>query len=183
MEQHEVLYNKEGFEFIKISNNKYSLKFDIENKNINLNKIIDFSLIKLIYDLNTDIYENVSLKLIQENEAIIVMLIKNLFEDLGMPQKFSYVNIKKYSDENKIIFISQSIKSERPQGIPVDAEQIPLNSMICTCDVLTTHKILFNFDILFSDKMSILPFAEKMIGLIIFKIFNRVKRFIENFTI
>lgn len=183
MEQPEILYNKEGFEFVKIYNNKYSLQFEIENKNIILNKIIDFSLIKLIYDLNTDIYENVSLKLINENEAVMVMLIKNLFEDLGMPQRFSYVNVKKYTDENKIVFISQSIKTERPEGIPIHAEQLPLNIMTCTCDILTSHKILFSFDISFSDKMTIPPFAEKMIGLIIFKIFNRVKRFIENFTI
>jgi hypothetical protein len=179
MEKPEILYTKEGFEFVKVIKNKYSLKFTIENSFIILNQIIDFNLIKLIYDLNGDIYEKVNLQIINENEAIMTMLMKSLFEDLGMPQRFTYVNVKKYIDENKITFISQSIKSERPEGMPIDSQQLPLQIMICNCDIITPHKILFTFDISFNENMNVPSFAEKMIGLIIFKIFNRVKQFIE----
>jgi hypothetical protein len=179
----EILYTKEGFEFVKLFKNKYSLKFNIENPHIVLYKIIDFNLMKLIYDLNNDIYEKVNLEKISDNEAVMTMLMKNLFEDLGMPQKFTYVNIKKYQDDNKITFISQSINSERPEGMPFDAEQLPLQLMICNCDIITHHKILFTIDILFNQNMIVPSFAEKMIGIIIFKIFNRVKQFIEKVRI
>ena len=183
MDKSEILYSKEGFEFVKVLKHKYSLKFSIENPNIILHKIIDFSLIKLIYDLNGDVYEKVNLEKISDNEAIMSMLMKNLFEDLGLPQRFSYINVKKYTDKNKITFISQSIKSGRPEGMPVDSEQLPLQIMICNCDIITPHKILFTFDISFNQNMIIPAFAEKMIGLITFKIFNRVKQFIEKIRI
>ena len=94
MEQPEILYSKEGFEFLKVFKNKYSLKFSIENPNIILHKIIDFSLIKLMYDLNADIYEKINLEKINDNEAIMTILMKHLFEDLGLPQKFSHINIR-----------------------------------------------------------------------------------------
>ena len=183
MEHPEILYSKEGFEFVKVLKYKYSLKFSIENPNIILDKIIDFSLIKLMYDLNPDIYDKINLQKINDNEAIMTILMKHLFEDLGLPQRFSYVNITKYTDENKITFISQSIQSGRPEGMPIDSQQLPLQIMICNCDILTPHQILFTFDISFNQNMIIPPFAEKMIGLITFKMFNRVKQFIEKIVI
>jgi hypothetical protein len=47
----DILYSKDGFTFAKNSKNNYSLTFQMENKSIILSKIIDFSLVKLIYDL------------------------------------------------------------------------------------------------------------------------------------
>ena len=183
MQHPEILYSKEEFEFIKVLKYKYILKFSIENPNIILDKILDFSLIKLMYDLNPDIYEQINLEKFNDNEAIMSILMKHLFEDLGLPQRFSYVNIKKYIHDNTITFISQSINSDRPEGLPVDSEQLPLQIMICNCDILTPHKILSTFDISFNPNIIIQPFVEKIIGLITFKIFNRVKQFIENIVI
>ena len=53
--------------------------------------------------------------------------------------------------------------------------------MICICDIETHHKINFTFEINF-DKNRIIPplFVQKMIGVIMNKIFKRVKQFIEN---
>ena len=62
------LYSKEGFTFIKNEQNNYSLTFEMENNHIILSKIIDFNLVKLIYDLNKDIYEKANIKIINENE-------------------------------------------------------------------------------------------------------------------
>ena len=180
MDEHTVLYTKEGFYFVKHKKNNYSLSFEMKNNNIILANIIDFTLVKLIYDLNADIYENIDLKKINDNEVIMTMLIKHLFEELGLPQRFSYVHIKKFIEENKITFVSQSIYSERPQNMPLESEQMPLKIMTCSCDILTPYHIGFKCHITFEDKMIIPPFVEKIIGLIIFKIFNRVKQFIEN---
>jgi hypothetical protein len=178
-----TLYLKEGFNFIKNSQNNYSLKFYMENNNIILPNIIDFNLVKLIYDLNNDVYEKVHLEKINENESEMVMLMKHLFEDIGMPQRFSYVNIKKHIEPNKITFTGQSIRNKRPSNMPPDSEQLPIQNINCTCNVITNHKIEFICNIVFYEKMMVPPFAEKMVGLIIFKIFNRVKQFIENVVI
>ena len=175
-----VLYSKEGLEFTKIKDNNYQLVFNMQNNNIIMEKIIDFNLITLIYDLNGDIYEKTNITIINENEAIIHFLMKNLFEDLGLPQRFSYVHIKKQLSENKISFISQSIRSERPEGIPKDATLMPIEIMICDCFIVNPHKINFCCDISFENDMNIPKIAEKMVGLILFKIFKRLKQFIEN---
>ena len=174
------LYSKDGFVFTKNEKNNYSLTFEMVNNNIILSKIIDFNLVKLIYDLNNDIYEKVNLKIINENEATINLLMKHLFEDLGLPQRFSYVHMTKISKENNILFESQTIKSEIPEGMPVEAELMPLKTMICNCNIISPHKIRFTINVLFDNHMLIPAVVEKLVGLILYKIFNRVKQFIEN---
>ncbi len=183
MSEFEILYSKEGFTFSRNCKNNYIITFQIDNKSIVLSKIIDFSLIKLIYDLNVDIYENVYLTNIDDNQAIMNMLMKHLFEDMGLPQRFSYLHIIKKVEESKITFTSKSIYSERPEGMPESAEQMPIKNMICECNIITPHKIGFSCNVIFEDYLIIPLFAEKMVGLILFKIFNRVKQFIENVRI
>ncbi len=180
MSETDILYSKEGFTFAKIKKNNYSLTFQMENKSIVLSQIIDFSLVKLIYDLNGDIYEKVNLQKIDDNQVVMNLLMKHLFEDLGLPQRFSYIHMIKTVENRKITFTSKSIYSERPEGMPQDAEQMPIKNMICECNIVTPHKIGFSCNVIFEDYMNIPQFAEKMVGLILFKIFNRVKQFIEN---
>jgi len=183
MSEVDILYSKEGFTFVKNSKNNYSLTFQMENKSIIISKIIDFNLIKLIYDLNSDIYEKVDFQKIDDNQATMNMLMKHLFEDLGLPQRFSYVHMIKHVDENKITFTSQSIYSERPEGMPKNAEQMLIKNMICECNIVTLHRVDFSCNVVFEDYMLVPQFAEKMVGLILFKIFSRVKQFIENVKI
>lgn len=178
-----VLYDRDGIKFTKLFDKKYNIVFTMENNNIILAKVIDFSLLKLIYDLNGDIYEHVEVNKINENEAVATMLMKPLFEDLGLPQKFSYLHIEKSINENQIMFHSKSILTERPKNIPHDAELAAMKENIGICEIITPHKIKFSFTVVFEDYMKIPPFAEKMVGLILNKIFKRVKQFIENVRI
>lgn len=180
MTEPNILYSKEGFTFIKKQKNDYSLTFQMENNNIILSKIIDFNLIKLIYDLNSDIYEKVNLNIINDNEATVNLLMKHLFEELGLPQRFSYIHIKIIVKEHSIIFNSQTITSERPEGMPPDALLMPIKNMIINCDIITPHKINFTCNIFFENTMIVPAISEKLVGLILYKIFNRVKQFIEN---
>ena len=180
MTDSEVLLNKEGLQFARVKENHYALTFSMENHNIILSNIIDFNLIKLIYDLNSDIYEKVILDKINDEEAVATLLMKHFFEDLGLPQRFSFLHIKKIVEERRIIFVSQSIRSHKPEGMPEDAELMAINDLTSICNIVTPHKINFSFNIVFDPIMNIPPFAEKMVGLILFKIFKRVKQFIEN---
>ena len=180
MDQSEVLLNKEGLQFSRVKEKHYALTFSMENMHIILSNIIDFNLIKLIYDLNNDIYEKVILDKINDEEAVATLLMKHFFEDLGLPQRFSFLHIKKIVEERRIIFVSQSIRSHKPEGMPEEAELMAINELTSICNIVTPHKINFSFNIIFDPIMNIPPFAEKMVGLILFKIFKRVKQFIEN---
>ena len=180
MTDSEVLLNKEGLQFARVKEKHYTLTFSMENMHIILSNVIDFNLIKLIYDLNSDIYEKVILDKINDDEAVATLLMKHFFEDLGLPQRFSFLHIKKIVEERRIIFVSQSIRSHKPEGMPEDAELMAINDLTSICNIVTPHKINFSFNIVFDPIMNIPPFAEKMVGLILFKIFKRVKQFIEN---
>jgi len=180
MDLETILFDKDGFIFSRIKKNHYRLIFDMENNNIILAKIIDFNLIKLIYDLNGDVYESVSLENLNENEAVVTILMKHFLKDLGLPQRFSFIHMKKLNEENKISFFSKSIKSYRPDDMPPDAELLSIQNMTSICNIVTPHKINFSFNIIFDSEMNIPSFAEKMVGMISNKIFKRVKQFIEN---
>jgi len=175
-----TLFDKDGFKFSCLKKNHYSLTFTMENNKIVLSKIIDFNLIKLIYDLNPDVYEKVHIETLNNDEVILTLLMKHFFEDLGLPQRYSFIHMKKVDEECKINFIAQSIKSHKPEGMPEDAELMALQNMIAICDIITPHKVNFSFNVIFDGEMNFPPFAEKMVGMILHKIFKRVKQFIEN---
>ena len=175
-----TLFDKDGFKFSCLKKNHYSLTFIMENNKIVLSKIIDFNLIKLIYDLNPDVYEKVNIEALNNDEIILTLLMKHFFEDLGLPQRYSFIHMKKVDEECKINFIAQSIKSHKPEGMPEDAELMALQNMIAICDIITPHKVNFSFNVIFDGEMNFPPFAEKMVGMILHKIFKRVKQFIEN---
>jgi len=181
MKQPIILLEKDGFLLRSISNTQYSIDFSIENNNIRVEKIIDFSLIKLIYDLNPDIYIYSVIEKISETEANVTLLMKHFFEDIGMPQRYSYVHMTKHIEENQIVFTSRSITDHVPENIPENAKLLIINNMSCTCKIESPHKILFTFDVHFdSSRFKPPPPVERMIGVILNKIFKRVKQFIEN---
>ena len=175
------LFKKDEFIFKRINDNHYSIQLKIENKNIQLDKIIDFGLMKLIYDLNPDIYLTSKIEKINDNEVYVTLLLKHFFEDLGLPQRYSYVHMTKKIEENRILFISKCISDERPDCIPIEAQLLATENLICSCEIETPHKINFIFDIKFYKNRTIPPLPiQKIIGVILNKIFIRVKQFIEN---
>jgi hypothetical protein len=180
MDSEAMLFNKEGFIFVRVTNNHYKLSFTIENKNIVISQIIDFNLIKLIYDLNQDVYKKFTIEKLNDNEVVVTLLMKHFFEDIGLPQRFSFIRMFKFVEDRKIIFKSQSIKTHIPIEIPKEAELIAIQDLTCLCNIITPHKIDFYVDVIFESYTNIPLFAEKMIGTILHKIFKRVKQFIEN---
>jgi hypothetical protein len=103
-----------------------------------------------------------------------------LFEDLGLSQRFSHIRVTKAVGERSIIFNAQSIKGVRPDGMPVDAEPVAIQELTCTCNMVTQRAIAFEVDVVFDRTTTIPQFVEKIVGTILFKIFSRVKQFIEN---
>ena len=138
---------------------------------------------KLIYDLNPDIYIETQLVKINDEEVNLTCILKHFFEDLGLPQKYSHVHMTKKIENNNILFISKSITDSKPTNVPVDSELLAISEMICTCNIESSHKINFLFDIKFDSKRKLPPLPViKIVGVILNKIFKRVKQFIENLS-
>ena len=184
MEKSTILYDKNETKIIKLENGNYNLLFSIENKNINLYPIINFELIKLMYELNKDICENINLDKLDENNAQITILLKNLFEDLGLPQKYATLHILKTSDNKSITFDLSTIKIKNPKWIQKDMELIDIKNIQFNCDFSSSqHKINFNCFINFKEEIEMPVFVQKVSIMILNKIVNRLKQFIENVRI
>jgi hypothetical protein len=183
MDQKNVLLEKDGFVFAKLQSNNYEMSFSIENKNIHLAKVVNFELFKLIYDLNPEIYESVHLEKTNNDEAIVTLVMKHFFEDIGIPQKYSYMHIKRSVHSNCITFDAEVIRSTRPDNVPIDAQLVAFSNVVCICQLETAHKINFKYNIQLDENHVMPPFLEKFISNISNKICKRVKQFIENFVL
>jgi hypothetical protein len=179
--ENNILFQKDDFILKRNNIHNYNCSFTIENKYIFLDKIIDFNLMKLIYDLNPEIYIKSYIDKINDNEAIITCVLKHMFEDLGIKQKYSHMHTTQKIEGNNILFISKSINNNKPKFLPEDCELLAITDMTCTCNIESQHKVNFTFDIHFDKKRIIPPLPViKLVGIIINKIFKRVKQFIEN---
>jgi hypothetical protein len=175
--------NESLFQMNKINAGEYIIQFNLENNNIQLNNIIDFHLLKLLYDLNMDIYEKIDLKILDKNEAILLAINKHLFQDLGITQKYSLLKIKKniFTKENKIVFDLQSIKETHQVPVPEKAEQMPIEKFTIVCNVINEHKIEVIIDFKIDIGLFQMPdFVENALRKIFIKMFKRIKQFIDN---
>ena len=93
------------------------------------------------------------------------------------------MSLKKIIGTNCINFVGSSIFSEKPSCIPNEVELLPIDKLNIECSMSSPHKVNLNCLIIFNDSLVIPTFIEKVIGIIINKIFVRVKQFIENIKV
>lgn len=182
-----IISEKNGMKLIRKPDNIFNFNCTIENKNIYMDKIMSFELVKLIFEINNDIYEKVVMNKIDDNEAEFVFVMKHFFADIGLPQRYYHFKlIKNFNhNENKITFSSETIYNKKPDYIDKDIEFLPINKMDFECQFtsLQRDKMLFSSFIIFDKNLSIPEYVEKVVGLIVHKIFIRVKQFIEMYRI
>ena len=133
----QILIEKNGIVIFKENGEKdiLNIKFDIENTKLDLTKILNIDFFKLVYELNQDIFESINIKKINENEANIMLLCKNLFMDIGLPQYYYYFNVKRQMDSNdRIYFIFTSLEGEKTEIINNNNSAfMPLNKFEIIC--------------------------------------------------
>jgi hypothetical protein len=178
-----MIVNKDGFQFSKQGTNQYNAGFTLENNKIRIPAIITIDFVKVIYDLSPDLFESVSLVKMNESEAILTLLVKPLFEDLGVSQKFICLHIRRIQTKSSIIFESQTIHSNRPDTIPDDADLVNIVKLTNEFTIRSNHKVDVANKIVLDDDIVIPPFVDKIVGTLLTKIFKRVKQFIEIMTI
>ena len=178
--EEKVLFEKEGLKFSKFGTNRYCTTFHIKNNNIRLADVINFDLIKLMYDLNPDIYEFVQLEKLGDNDANCLLVMKHFFEDLGLPQRYAYLRMHKHIVGETIVFEASSDYTNPPKNIPDSCKPTAITNIKSICEIITPHEIQFTHNIYFNEANIMPVFVEKMVGVIINKIFKRVKLFIEN---
>ena len=183
-----VIIDKNDFKFTKIDSVLFNLTFEITNNNIVLPKIINFDLINLIFKLNPNIFASVNMQKseLESNvveEVNIYALLKDIFCEIGLPQYYSSLNIKRIDLLPKIRFVINNNKNNNiNDNENKDTECLPIEQIIIDFDIKTNHHVKVNCDITLSDDHNLPQFTEKIIGNMIYNIFNKVKQFIENIT-
>ena len=180
----QILIEKNGIVIFKENGEKdiLNIKFDIENTKLDLTKILNIDFFKLVYELNQDIFESINIKKINENEANIMLLCKNLFMDIGLPQYYYYFNVKRQMDSNdRIYFIFTSLEGEKTEIINNNNSAfMPLNKFEIICYIKSNSCIQMNIEISATPLEMFSAYFEKMVNTLLFKLFNRVKHFIYN---
>lgn len=177
-----VIMKKDGFSFEKLDNKCYYTTFDIKNNNLNLSDIINFDLIKVLYDLNPDIYDLVEIEKTNENEANLIIVMKHLFKDLGLAQKYSYLNIKFIKNHRFFKFESKPIKRSKPSQVPISAEVVDFDRIETIGEFITNnHVILKNYTYIGSVTNN-MSYFDKIAASITYKIINRLINFISNYN-
>jgi hypothetical protein len=184
MDQPQLLSDKNGTKFMKLNDNHYRVSFDVENPHMNLPELINVDLFTLIYTLNPDIYESIRVEKMDDDEAYAIGILKHFFEDLGMPQRYSYLHIRRmHTDTNKpnvIRFNARTIYDKRPEGVSQELEIVSFDKMMSAVEIVSSHHLRIVQDIYVNEKVHISPMIEKFIGTIIMKICKRIKLFIES---
>jgi hypothetical protein len=178
-----TIINKNGIKIIKLNQGTYSNTLSFQNDNYSIDKLINLDLLKLLFDINEQYYEFVNLEKINENEAKIIIVIKNLFQDMGVTQKYLNLNVNITRQENIIIFNVTTIYEE-PEYISQDIELIDIDTLVIICEIISSHTIniksILNFDYVNETREYIPLFLEKILASIAVKILYNVKQFIDN---
>jgi hypothetical protein len=175
-----LLIDKGEIKLIKSGDEHYKMEFYLENPSINLSSIINNNLIKLIYDLNLDLFEEIKIEKINDYASCIFILFKDLFNDMGIPQYYYYFKIEHNVAENHFrltpLVYSDSLKKH--------TECVDLQHCMIKYKAINPHQVLFNIDaILPSEENTLSRMITKIVCNIIYKIFNRVKQFIYSINI
>jgi hypothetical protein len=180
-----VIMDKKDYKMIRIDKYNYLFEYEIINKNILLEKVINLDFIKLIYELNKhDIFDDFYLDVTGSESATVYILFKHFFDDFGVPQKYVHIDISIEKTEKQIIFKTTTNNVAPKVNIPnKDAQLIPINSVTATCDLITPHKASIKTATSFHKSMQLPEFIEKLATTVISKIFLRTKQFIEKIAI
>lgn len=165
---------------VRLTTNKYRLSSTIENKRIYMKNLLNFNLINLIYQTNLDKFEKINLNIINDEDAIVFILMKHLFKEMGLKQRYFCFDIKKVTIENGISFIlTQNADYGQQMNDCSNAHLMPIKQILYNFEVVSLNKIKMAQYINFDPDVGLPTMLEPVFGIIIKSMFKQTKQFIE----
>ena len=165
---------------VRIATNKYRMTTTIENKKIYMKNLLNFNLINLIYQTNLDKFEKINLNIINEEDANVFLLMKHLFKEMGLKQRYFCFDIKKIDLENGISFIlTQNADYGQQVNDCSNAHLMPINHMLYNFEIVSLHKIKMTQYINFDPEVGLPALLEPVFGLVSKTMLKQMKHFIE----
>ena len=78
-----ILKEKDGITISRTFEGNYDINFEMTQL-LHMPSFIDFSMFKIIMDLNKDIFETSNIDIVSNNEAVITVKFKQYLSDLGI---------------------------------------------------------------------------------------------------
>jgi hypothetical protein len=169
-----------SYMLVRLATNKYRMTSIIENNNIYMNNILDFNLINLTYQTNLEQFEKFNLNIINDDEANVFLLMKHVFKEMGLKQRYICFDIKKVEIENGISFIlTQNDEYGQQMNDCTNAHSMPIKHMLCNFEVVSPHKLKMTEYINFDPENGMPTILEPVFALILKTMFKRTRKFIE----
>ena len=158
--------------------------FLINNNNVNLKNIIKIDFMKIIYELNKDLIDEIKFNKIDNNNGECYLKLRHLFEDLGFPHFFTTLNIKFDRKENEVFIKVKKDNISMPFEKNNDLVEGPIFDTEYKITFLGERKLKVNMLIKMGwNNIPITDFLEKICIKITKKIIKRLKEFIYNLII
>ena len=165
---------------VRIATNKYRMTTTIENKKIYMKNLLNFNLINLIYQTNLDKFDKINLNILNDEDANVFLLMKHLFKEMGLKQRYFCFDIKKVDLENGISFIlTQNAEYGQQVNDCTNAHLMQIKHMLYNFELVSLHKIKMTQYINFDPEVGLPTFLEPVFGLVSKTMLKKMKLFIE----
>ena len=164
-------------------NDIFTIQFTSDNLTFSIEKILNLSIYNLMGELNPDIFDRI--EIINKNndkEADILFCFKQFGQELGISKKYMCINTKINKENNRFTFFSNSIPYKNEE-VEKQYEVVTSEFSDLYIDLLDDHKVNINY-VFKMDLHEELPiYMENLIGMMMKKVFYRLKVFIEKMEI
>ena len=170
---------------ISQTENSFNLQYRIINKQMYLDKLINFQFLNIIYELNKSLFDDFKIQIINEDQATIYILFKWLFKEFDMNQCAVVLNINRTILKEQICFECTSVNTINPDllsTIPKHVQILQVNNLTMCVDISNRHNVHVDNTIIFQKKPKTIPHIQKMSTQIISKMIMNTKQFIEKMT-
>jgi len=157
----------------------YLLQFYLENKNKNLNDMINLNMYTLLYGLNKDNFEKIEIKKwLSDHEVEVLFLFKPFGKDLGIKPKYMYIKSIEKIENGKKIYTGYDIEYPNLSEL-AGYEKVNTNISNMIVNFESNNKVSINYIFKLDLSHSLPIYMENILGLIMKKMFVHLKKFIE----
>jgi len=165
-EKEKIFVNKPKLIISRIKKNHYNIFMTVENRNIFMEKILNFNLIKVIFEVNKNYFESC---LLEENEngteGDLYLLVKPLFKELGVFQRYISLHVTKHENKQNgtIDFVGVSFPEYGKKNNQCKkAMMAPIKEMPISSQIYNAHKMSLTIQIILEDDFEIPTLLEKI---------------------
>jgi hypothetical protein len=182
-----ILFEKNGIKIQKEKeDDKFTITFFLENEqHIAITHFVSIDFLKLVHDLNPDIFESIHIHKFsakeKKEEANVLIIFKDLFGDIGLPQFYMCFNIVLSPNEggDKTFILTPLEKTADVLELKQNKVEIPLRKCTLVCKTFSEYHIEFCLQSVLSvNDLFSTSYIEKMASMLLYKLLNRVKQFI-----